>query len=129
MIKRKIKNILGFKWGNYITNKYILWGARIFSFLLCFLLILESNFLWLTGYMPNIKQVRNPDVAVASELYTADSVLIARYYTENRTPVSIKEVSPIMIKALICTEDVRFYSHHGFDLFSICIFFKLPLLS
>ena len=69
--------------------------------------------------MPNIKQVRNPEVAVASELYTADSVLIGRYYTENRTPIAIKEVSPFMIKALICTEDVRFYSHYGFDLRSI----------
>src|SRR6187399_19507 len=115
----KRKSLFKFGWSNFISNKYLLWTARIITFLLCYLLLLESNFLWLTGYMPNINQVKNPDVAVASELYTKDSVLIGRYYTENRTPVALKEVSPIVIKALISTEDVRFYHHHGFDLLAV----------
>ena len=40
---------------------------------------------------------------------------MGRYFNENRTPVSFQEISPIMIRTLIDTEDERFYSHHGID--------------
>ena len=114
------KRVTGlFRFKDYISNKYLLWATRICFYLLLYIFLLESNFLWLTGYMPNIKQVQNPEVAVASELYTKDSVLIGRYYTENRTPVSLNEVAPIMLDALVCTEDIRFFKHHGFDVFAL----------
>ena len=120
LMKKFFKKLLElFRFRDYIRNKYLLWATRLFAYLLVYILLLESNFLWLTGFMPNIQQVRNPEVAVASELYTKDSVLIGRYYTENRTPVSIDEVAPVMVQALICTEDVRFYKHHGFDILAL----------
>ncbi len=57
-------------------------------------------------------------MSVGSQLYTADGKLIGQYYKENRSPVAFKDISPNLINALICTEDVRFYSHHGVDLYS-----------
>ena len=57
-------------------------------------------------------------MSVGSQLYTADGKLIGQYYKENRSPVLFKDISPNLINALICTEDVRFYSHHGIDLYS-----------
>ena len=51
----------------------------------------------------------------ASEIYSADSVLIGRFFSENRTPVEYEDISPIIIQTLIDTEDERFYRHHGID--------------
>lgn len=53
--------------------------------------------------------------AVASEVYSADSVLLGRYYIQDRTEVEYEDISPELISALIATEDVRFYRHHGID--------------
>ena len=40
---------------------------------------------------------------------------MGRYYRENRIPVTYEEISPMMIKALVATEDERFYEHFGID--------------
>jgi len=56
-------------------------------------------------------------MSLASEVYYADGTLMGRYYKENRSPVEFKSISPNIINALIATEDVRFYSHHGVDFY------------
>lgn len=56
-----------------------------------------------------------PTLNVASELYTADSVLIGRYFEEDRDPVAFDSISKHVLDALIATEDVRFYKHNGVD--------------
>ncbi|MDR6943929.1 penicillin-binding protein 1A [Mucilaginibacter pocheonensis] len=57
-------------------------------------------------------------MSVGSEVYTADGKLIGQYYKENRSPVELKNISPNLINALVATEDVRFYKHHGVDFYS-----------
>ncbi len=84
-----------------------------------YLIALELNFLWLFGYSPSIKELKNPPYSIASEVYSSDSVLLGRYFRENRSPVIYDSISPLLIKALIATEDVRFYQHHGVDFYSI----------
>ena len=66
--------------------------------------------------MPKMKTLNNPETAIASELYSADGKMIGKYFKENRTPVKYEEISPILIKTLISTEDVRFYKHSGVDI-------------
>lgn len=77
--------------------------------------MVDINFLWLFGKSPGFKAIATPPTYAASEIYSADSVLIGRYYKENRTPVKYGEVNPMFWRALIDTEDERFYSHHGID--------------
>ena len=57
-------------------------------------------------------------MSVSSEVYYADGTLIGRFSKENRTPVDFKDISPNLINALVATEDVRFYTHHGVDFYS-----------
>ena len=57
----------------------------------------------------------HPKTIQASELYSADNELIGKYFSENRTPVEYEEVNPIFWRALIDTEDERFYKHFGID--------------
>lgn len=88
-------------------------------FIIIFFCAIELNFLWLFGYSPTIKDIQAPNMRIASELYTADSVLIGRYYKENRTPIEFKQITQGTINALVATEDVRFFNHSGVDLRSL----------
>ncbi|MBC7923917.1 MAG: transglycosylase domain-containing protein [Ferruginibacter sp.] len=74
-----------------------------------------TNFLRLFGDIPGVDRLQNAKVAQASELFTADGVLLGRYYRENRSLVDYREMSPDLTKALVATEDVRFYQHTGVD--------------
>ncbi len=96
-------------------KKTIVW---LFTFIFAFILLLvavDLNFLGLFGKSPGFKDIENPVNSEASEIYSADSVLIGRFFSENRTPVEYKDISPIIIQTLIDTEDERFYRHHGID--------------
>ncbi len=102
-----------------INNRFL----RYLTITICVLIIIicavEINFLGLFGYSPTKKDIKFPSLSVASEVYTADSILIGRYYNENRTPVTYKEIPKDVINALVATEDVRFYKHKGVDFYSI----------
>ena len=77
--------------------------------------MVDMNFLWLFGKSPGFFTIMNPETHEASEIYSADGVLIGKFFNENRTPVKYEEVNPAFFKALVDTEDERFYSHHGID--------------
>jgi penicillin-binding protein 1A len=68
---------------------------------------------------PSKRQLRKVKNFVASEIYSADSVLLGRYFIEDRTEVPYEEISPAVVDALIATEDIRFYSHEGIDFKSL----------
>ena len=76
----------------------------------------DINFLWLFGKSPGyFSGILNPQTSEASEIYSADGKLIGKYFNENRTPVTYEEVNPDFFKALVDTEDERFYKHLGID--------------
>ena len=89
-------------------------GVTSAGFLLT-LVAIEFNFLFLFGETPNPGHVNNPNMNLASEVWSADSVLIGRFFIQNRSPVTYDEVDPGFYKALIATEDIRFYDHYGVD--------------
>ncbi len=86
-----------------------------FAFVIIYFTAVNLNFLWLFGKSPTIHSIMNPETSEASELYSEDGQLIGKYFNENRTPVKYSEISPVFFKALIDTEDERFYHHHGID--------------
>ena len=52
----------------------------------------------------------------ATAVFDASDQLAFTIYKEQRIEVPLAEVSPLLVKALLATEDQRFYDHHGFDL-------------
>ena len=69
----------------------------------------------LFGGMPDLAELENPKVNLSSELWSADGKLLGKYYRENRTRIPLDQISPHLIKALLATEDIRFYEHAGID--------------
>lgn len=96
--------------------KTIMSLLSFFLFFIIYLGMVDVNFLWLFGSSPGINEIRRAQVSEASEIYSADGVLIGKFFNENRTPVSYAEVCPAFWKALVDTEDERFYSHRGVDI-------------
>ena len=97
---------------------YIKTLSTIASVVVLFLLYLgavDMNLFWLFGKSPGWAEISEHRTSEASELYSADGVLLGKYFNENRTPVEFNEVNPMFWKALIDTEDERFYSHWGID--------------
>ncbi len=78
----------------------------------------------LLGFMPSFEELENPKSNLASEIYSADQVLLGKYYIENRSNIGFDELSPYLVEALVATEDARFYEHSGIDLRALARVFK-----
>lgn len=69
----------------------------------------------LIPFTPSISDIRKARVDRPAQILSADGKLLAEFKPSNREWVTLKEISPHMIDALISTEDHRFYQHHGID--------------
>src|SRR5687768_9328282 len=80
---------------------------------LFFVLVMVGVF----GKLPTLKQLENPSILQASEVYATDGTLMGKYYRErgNRSNVNYRDISKHVIDALIATEDERFEDHSGID--------------
>ena len=110
----------GHKWYRKVAIAFL---TFIFAFLL-YLFMVDINFLWLFGRSPGMSSIMNPKTVQASELYSADGVLIGKYFSENRTPVTYEDINPVFWEALVDTEDERFYHHIGIDFQGVFAAFK-----
>ena len=98
---------------------FIVKWTFIFVFLIIFLTIIG-----VFGKMPTTEELKMIESANASEVYSADDVMIGKYYTENRTTIKLDSISPYLITALLAIEDKRFFEHSGIDLRSWMRVFK-----
>ncbi|CAH0994725.1 Biosynthetic peptidoglycan transglycosylase [Emticicia aquatica] len=107
--------------GNYfpVIEKVYKFTLKTVLVGLVYLFCIETNFLWLCGRMPSIEQLTNPKISQSSTIFTADGVEIGKFFTENRKTIDSAQMSPWLFKALIATEDKRFYEHSGIDLQSM----------
>jgi penicillin-binding protein 1A len=105
-----------------------LWiGLMAFSVFLVILFVGISS--GMLGKLPDIVQLENPQTFLASEVYSQDSVLLGKYYYENRSNANFEDLSPNLLNALVATEDNRFYKHSGIDVRGLLrVFFKTVIL-
>ena len=102
-----------------VRNKFLRIALILIYGVILFTCAVQINFLGLFGSSPTKSEILLPQLDVSSELFTADSVLIGRYYKQDRDPVPFDSISENIIEALIATEDVRFYKHQGVDLIGV----------
>ncbi|MFC7515898.1 penicillin-binding protein 1A [Herbaspirillum sp. GCM10030257] len=70
----------------------------------------------LIPFTPSIADLRKAKAETPSVLMSSDGKELAVFKRLNREWVQLDEISPFIVKALIATEDHRFYEHHGVDL-------------
>lgn len=100
-------------------KKIIATIATLFLMFILYLGAVDVNLFWLFGKSPGFSRILDPETSQASEIYSADGVLIGKYFNENRTPVTYEDVNENFWKCLIDTEDERFYKHHGIDIVGV----------
>ena len=105
----------------------ILWALFILPILIVVILFILISQRQL-GYLPSFEDLENPQNNLASEVFSEDSVLLGKYFIENRTFVEYHDLSPNLINALVATEDIRFKKHSGIDARGLArVFFRTIL--
>ena len=61
-------------------------------------------------------ELRTPAPATRSKVLMGNGELLAMFYDENRVPVSLAKIAPVMRQAQLAIEDHRFYEHGALDL-------------
>ncbi|MDY0340768.1 MAG: PBP1A family penicillin-binding protein [Coriobacteriia bacterium] len=83
---------------------------------------------WLDD-LPSMDDADAFEVAQATKIYSADGILLANLYLENRQVVTIDQISPDLLNAVVAVEDERFYEHNGVDYLGIARAFVTNLTS
>ncbi len=78
------------------------------------------------GDMPEVTELENPDIYVASEIISADGVLLGKFEKEKTEPVTYQDLPPYLVYALQAKEDERFKEHSGIDVksFARAVYFR-----
>lgn len=97
-----------------MKNRWNIAAALLTTFMLAGLLIVSS-----CGrtsiHLQDRTELLNYKNATATKVLSAEGKLIGKFYYENRTNVSYSQITPYLIKALVATEDARFFEHKGVD--------------
>lgn len=94
------------------------WFKAIILIPILLLLILIAA-VWIFADIPSFKELESPDSKLATQILDEDGKLLTTFHIENRTFVTYGELSPYLVQAAVSTEDKRFYSHSGIDVWSL----------
>lgn len=113
-----------------IKNKVLKISVRIaLGLVATLILFLLSIYAGAWGKVPTKKDLSEFNYQRASEVYSADSILIGKYYLFDRQPISYNDLPQHLVDALVAIEDERFYGHNGIDYPSLFrVLFKTILL-
>jgi len=103
--KRKI-----FKW-----IAYFLWFCLISGIIFSAIVFAAIA----SGDLPTFEDLENPKYDLASLVYDTNGEIFGKYFIENREQISYSELSPRVLKALILTEDERYFDHAGIDMLAL----------
>lgn len=79
------------------------------------LMVITGVFLYLDPQIPSAASYRDLRLQTPLRVYADDGSFIAEYGERRRIPLPIDQVPPLFIRAVLDTEDKRFYAHGGID--------------
>lgn len=83
------------------------------------MLILFGCFLYLNPQIPSAARFKDVQLQTPLRIYSKEGLLLAEYGNRRRIPIPLTEIPEIYVKAVLNTEDKRFYAHAGVDLISL----------
>ena len=79
---------------------------------------LSAAFLYLNPQIPDTESFSRVTLKAPLRIYSDDGLLIQEF-GERLTPITYEEIPPLFERALLDTEDKRFYQHSGIDLVTL----------
>ncbi len=94
-------------------------GAAATAFIASLVLFVCLVWAGVFGRLPDRKELASVENPAATEVFSRDSVLLGRYFIQERSTIRYEDIPKHVEDALLATEDVRFYDHHGIDIVSL----------
>ena len=82
-------------------------------------LTLSAIYLYLNPQIPDASTYRNVKLEKPLRVLSQEGDLLAEFGERRLIPIEMEAVPPLFIRALVDTEDKRFYSHQGVDFISL----------
>ena len=83
------------------------------------LIVGAGMFLCLNPALPDASTYRNLPIQTPLRLYGLEGSLLAEYGERRAIPMKLEAMPPLLVSAVLDTEDKRFYSHRGVDFVSL----------
>lgn len=80
---------------------------------------LSGIFLYLNPQIPTAESYRHVKLQTPLRVFSADDALLGEFGERRLIPVSLDQVPPLFLSAVLDTEDKRFYEHSGIDFISL----------
>jgi len=78
-----------------------------------------GTYLYLSPSLPDASTYRDLPIQTPLRLYGVEGSLLAEYGERRAIPLELEEIPPLLVRAVLDTEDKRFYSHKGVDFISL----------
>lgn len=81
--------------------------------------IVMGVYLLLQSQVPDVKALGDTHLQVPMRIFSKDGKLMGEFGDKRRDPVAFDQIPPLLVKAVLATEDARFYEHSGVDFFAL----------
>ena len=96
--------------------RYFFWSSLAFASAIT--MALSAAYLYLNPQIPDTESFSNVALKAPLRIYSDDGLLIQEF-GERLTPITYEEIPPLFERALLDTEDKRFYQHSGIDVVTL----------
>lgn len=81
--------------------------------------LIFGSYLYLKDDLPSVETLKDVRLQTPMRVFSEDGELISQFGEKRRIPLKIDEIPPLLIKAVLATEDARFYEHPGIDVIGV----------
>jgi len=90
--------------------------SRLLIIFVAIVLGIPAGFLFARAIrVPMVKRLEDYQPAIITRIYDHNGVPFAEYSIQRRIVVSLKDISPALVQAIVATEDADFYKHGGIN--------------
>jgi len=76
---------------------------------------LACAFVYVAPALPTAENMHSVELAVPLRVYSRSGALVSQIGEQRRIPVTFEDVPPLVWRAVLASEDDRFFEHHGID--------------
>ncbi len=99
-----------------VKSPFLRYAILAIAAAMAIILLFYLSVYWgIWGKIPDKEELSDFQYQRASEVYSADSVLIGKFYLYDRQPIPFESIPQQLLDALVAIEDERFYEHSGID--------------
>mgnify|MGYP000152105353 CR=1 FL=1 len=89
--------------------------ATGFALVTAGLVVVVAAYFYIAPQLPPIERLKDVRLQVPLRVFASDGELIAEFGEQHRTPIRYENLPPLVINAILATEDDRFFEHPGVD--------------